>query len=280
MAQIAPRYDSEPIVVLDGPPAGVLGPAVRQRERLLATVNSFSDDEWSHPSRCEGWTSRDVISHLDTTNGFWTASIAAGCRGEPSRFLATFDPVATPALLVDATASMSAAETLDRFAASTLALVEQLSALDADGWVATAEAPPGHIRVTDLVHHALWDSWVHERDILLPLGIEPERHDDEIAACLRYAIALSPAFALTNGETRTGSISLDVTGPTVAAAAVVDGVVTVRDGRLDGADVHLTGDAVDVLEALSIRAPLAAAVAADAAWMLNGLSTVFDAVDP
>jgi uncharacterized protein (TIGR03083 family) len=279
MARLTPRYDMGAVVALDGAPDAIRVPSVRQRRRLLDTVAEFSDDEWRHPSRCAAWTSRDVIAHLDSTNGFWTAAIAAGVAGEPTRLLATFDPVATPAQLVDATAARSNAEVLERFAASTDALADQVSSLDDDGWSAIAEAPPGHVRVCDLMHHALWDSWVHERDILLPIGIEPERHGDEITACLRYAIALTASFGIAGNESRAGTISLAVTDPTIDAVAEVDGIVSVRAGRLDGADVTLTGDAVEVLEALSIRAPLAATVPADAAWLLDGLATVFDVGD-
>lgn len=45
-----------------------------------------------------------------------------------------------------------------------------LGSLEAVDWEALAEAPPGHITVSAVTHHALWDSWIHERDVLLPLG--------------------------------------------------------------------------------------------------------------
>ena len=44
-----------------------------------------------------------------------------------------------------------------------------------------------------------------------------------------------------------------------------------------GADLVLSGDAVEVLEALSIRRPLDQAIAPDVAWMVDGLATQFDA---
>ena len=92
-----PHYGADPVLVLEGDPTAILAPTVRQRRRLAATVAGFTEAEWSHPSRCDGWSSRDVIVHLDGTNFFWTQSIAAGLRGDPTRYLATFDPVASPA---------------------------------------------------------------------------------------------------------------------------------------------------------------------------------------
>jgi len=35
-----------------------------QRRRTADLLEQLSDDEWSHPSLCEGWTVRDVAAHL------------------------------------------------------------------------------------------------------------------------------------------------------------------------------------------------------------------------
>src|SRR6187402_199779 len=121
--QLTPRYGSDPIITLDGSPSAIAAPAVRQRRRLAATLASFTDEQWAHPSRCEGWSSRDVIVHLDSTNAFWAFSAAEGLRGEPTRFLTTFDPVTSPAQLVVDTADVPVSKVLARFTASTDALV-------------------------------------------------------------------------------------------------------------------------------------------------------------
>ena len=65
-----------------------------------------------------------------------------------------------------------------------------------------AEAPPGHIAIGLVAIHALWDSWVHERDMLIPLGLDPVVDDAEMEACLVYAAALGPAFHASTGSTR------------------------------------------------------------------------------
>src|SRR3954454_14509808 len=103
---LRPRYGTDPVIVLDGDPAAIAEPAIRQRRRLSRLVAEFDDEQWAHPSRCAGWASRDVILHLDSTNNFWTFSIDQGRRGRPTSFLATFDPVASPVQLVDDAAAM------------------------------------------------------------------------------------------------------------------------------------------------------------------------------
>lgn len=276
--QLTPRYGAQPVITLDGPPAAIAGPLIRQRRRLATALASFTDEQWSHPSRCAGWSNRDVIVHLDSTNTFWSMSIAAGVHGEPTRFLATFDPVASPAQLVAGSGDVSTGEVLARFVASTDALVGLCSSLDHAGWSAAAEAPPGHVSVSAVAHHALWDSWVHERDVLVPLGLAPEPEADEVAACLRYVAALGPALALNRGAAGSGVLAIDATGPDVVVVVDIGEQVVVRAGAAGAptAELRLAGDAVELLEALSVRRPLTQLIPADSAWMLRGLSDTFD----
>ncbi|CAN5668946.1 hypothetical protein BH10ACT2_BH10ACT2_18460 [soil metagenome] len=274
--QLTPRYGINPIIRLDGEPSAIFAPATRQRRRLATALASFGDEQWTHPSRCAGWSNRDVIVHLDTTNNFWTFSIEAGQRREPTTFLATFDPVASPAQMVTAAQELSAHEVLDRFEKSTAKLEETLCAVAGDDWLALAEAPPGHISISALVHHALWDSWVHERDVLLPLGITPDEQPDEIAACLRYVAALAPAISLTIGTSNKGRLGVEATNPDTAFVVEISDHVHVGTGSAP-ADLRLTGDAVELVEALSIRQPLAQSIPADFSWMVSGLAEIFDA---
>jgi len=272
---LSPRYGRDPVITLDGSPGAIAGPAIAQRRRLAAVVASFNDEQWAHPSRCAGWSGRDVIVHLESTNTFWTYSIASGLRGEPTQFLANFDPVASPAQLVAGSNDVSTNEVLDRFISSTESLVELLASLDGDDWSTQAEAPPGHLSISAVAHHALWDSWVHERDILLPLGMVAAEDDDEIAACLRYVAALAPALAINSGINDAGTLAISATEPDLSILVEISDRVVVRAGTAD-AELRLTGDAVDLIEALSLRRQLDDPGAAGSSWMLSGLSEAFD----
>lgn len=274
--QLTPRYGGDPLIALDGAPDAIGAVAVGQRRRLADTLASFDDDQWSHPSRCEGWSNRDVIVHLDSTNAFWTYSIAQGLAGEPTQFLAAFDPVASPAELVAASGDVSPREVLEKFVASNEALAAVLEPLGADDWSATAEAPPGHQSINAVVHHALWDSWVHERDILQPLDLPTPEVPNEVVACLRYAAALSPAFALSRRRAQSAVLAVEATDPDVAFVVDVGTSASVRAGTTERADLRLTGSAVRLVEALSVRGPLGQEVPAESAWMVGGLAEVFD----
>ena len=272
---IQPRYDGPPVIVLDGAIDDQRDTLIRQRRRMVDELASRTDEEWRTPSRCEGWTAKDVVAHLGTTNDFWRLSIEAGLAGAPSRLLVGFDPKLTPAALVEAVRALSPAETFERFATSTSSLCDAVDALDVTGWATIAEAPPGHVPIRVMAHHAVWDAWVHERDILLPLAAAPAEEADEIISCLRYAAALGPSFAALSDADRRGVLAIDVSDPD--AHVVVEqagGAVAVRAGEAPSGAAVLRGRAVDVLEMLSIRVPFDQAIPDDARWMVQGLADV------
>ena len=277
--ELSPRYGADPVIVLDGDPAGIAAPVVGQRRRMLAALEQFDDDQWAQPSRCAGWSNRDVAEHLAGTNAFWVHSIEAGRRGEPSRMLAGFDPAATPAQMVADAAELTSAQVLERFATSTARLIDTVEAIDGEEWSVLAEAPPGHLTVSAVVHHALWDSWIHERDILLPLGDTPVADAHEVTACLRYAVALAPAVGILLGDTRRGRMQVTASDPDISFEVSVSGRVEVRDatsGSGDtGSDLTLAGGAVELVEAISVRRPFDEPLPEASAWMVNGLRTAF-----
>jgi uncharacterized protein (TIGR03083 family) len=273
---ISPRYDGPPIISITGAPNDQLAPVVRQRRRLEALLAGLSDDQWKSPSRCAEWSIQDVVAHLDGVNAFWHASVAAGLAGSPTRVLAGFDPAATPPLMVAPMRTRTPAEMLDRLVASDDAFLGVLRELDDAGWTTIAETPAGHVSIRLLAHHALWDCWVHERDIALPLGLTPPVEPDEVASSLRYVAAVSPALAMGLATVPAAVLAVEATDPEVAFVLAVDESVAVRD-EPPAAAPCLRGTAVDLVEALSLRAPLPASAPAEWRTVLEGLAMVFDA---
>ena len=273
--QLNPHYGTDPVLILEVDPTAILEPTVRQRQRLAAIASEFTEAEWTHPSRCEGWSSRDVIVHLDGTNFFWTQSIAAGLRGEPTRFLATFDPVTSPATSVAQSQGLSSTEARDRFVDSTDTLCALLESIGPGDWTLLAEAPPGHVSIAAVTHHALWDAWVHERDMLLPLDADAIVADDEVTACLRWVAALGPTLARSRGVNEHGRLAVHATDPDIDVLIDIGDQIVVTD-RAGAADLTLVGSAAELVDMLSIRLPSSQTIPAETAWMLGGLATTFD----
>jgi uncharacterized protein (TIGR03083 family) len=278
--QLRPRYDGPPILRID---AGLPNPTtamVRQRRRLAKELAELDGEGWTTPSRCDAWTVQDVVTHLVSTNQFWAISVAQGLAGAPTRFLATFDPVASPAQMVDsARGKATPAETLEQYTASIEALAAAVEPLT-DDQVATvvAEAPPGHVTLDAVVLHALWDAWIHERDVLLPLGRAQDREDDEIAGCLAYASALGPAFAASGGSTEASVFGVESTDGSLRYVVHAGEAALVEAGPPPGGAPVLRGDAIDLIEALSLRGPFPDAASLDPSIkrLVGGLADVFD----
>ena len=272
--ELTPRYGSPPILTIDIDLGDVRIPSARQSTRLFDILSSLDEEAWSSPSRCAGWSVADVITHLDSTHGFWIASLAAGLAGEPSEYLAGFDPVATPPQINDSIGELEPAVLLERFHASTTGLASTAASIADSQWPLLAETPVGHLPLDAMLLHALWDAWIHERDILLPLGIEATVESDEVAGILAYVAGLGPAFSLTMGESRRGSLGIDATDPELSMQIEITDTVSVQPGS-GGSDALLSGDAVELVESLSCRSTMIE-TSRDDAWMLSGLRQVFD----
>ena len=273
--QITPRYEGRAVLQLDmhGDPAM---PLLRQRRRLGELLATLDVDQWAAPSRCEDWSVQDVIAHLVSTNQFWTVSLGAGIAGHPTHMLVAFDPVATPAQLVDATLGLSWSEILDQYLQTVDELANVVTGLDDAAWSMPAEAPPGHLAAHTVALHALWDAWIHERDIMLPLGLTPTVEPDEVVASLRYAAAIGPALRASAGSTLTGTLGVLTSDPEASFVVEAGTTVVVADTAPAPETPCLAGDAVTLLEGLSFRAPLAHRLSNDDAWLLAGLGEVFE----
>lgn len=275
--KIPPRYGTDPLITYEGDPAAVAIPTVRQRLRLARTLAGFGSQEWEAPSRCAGWTNRDVVVHLALANRFWVHSISEARRGTPSQVLAAFDPVATPAALVEAAGNPPPAEALDAYVKSADTLVDLLGSLTSGEWTMPGESPLGYVSVSAIVHHALWDAWIHERDIALGAGSMPPVEADEVDAALRCAAALGPAFGILLGDLGDQRLAATVTAqdPAIGFTIKVDQAVQVTADIAPAVHVAVHGCAVDVLEGLSLRAPFH--LEPEWQWLTAGLAHSFEA---
>ena len=71
-------------------------------------------------------------------------------------------------------------------------------------------------------------------------------------------------------------LGVSTTDPSLELAVEVGDQVRVVDGPAESADLVLAGDAVELLETLSIRRPFTQPVPAGSEWWVQGLLEVFD----
>lgn len=274
--KLSPRYNAPPVVVCNDEPMSVLAPLVRQRERLGALLDGLSDDEWRAQTRCDAWTVKDLVAHLVSVNNYWMYSINMGVAGTPSEALATFDPVAVPAALAEAEAATPVAEMAEQFRVSNKQFCELVRSLDASAWSAIAECPLGHVSVSVVAHHALWDFLIHEWDIALPLARTRVAEDDEVLQSLAYGAALNAALTLLGGEPVPETLAIETTKP--GAAIVLETGEGVTFARADSRHVETRwrDDAVTLLETVSVREPIPTSTPDEWRPVLAGLRETFD----
>jgi uncharacterized protein (TIGR03083 family) len=278
--QLTPRYDGPPPLSIELPLADPSVPLLRQRRRMVDILGVLAPERWTVASRCSGWSIQDVVAHLIGTNRFWALSIRSGLAGSPTRLLVGFDPVATPPMMVEPMRSLTPGAVLTDFAGSVEDLAAALDGVDDASWSRIGEVPAGHVALRAVALHALWDAWVHERDIVLPLGQSPVEEADEVTASLLYAAVLGPAVVTASGHTGSGRLIIHAEQPTIRFVVDAGSTIVARqpeDG--DAGAPRLSGPAVELVEGLSARIPLHHDLAPSDAWLVHGLAELFEATD-
>jgi uncharacterized protein (TIGR03083 family) len=257
------RQYYEPVTVeIDDALRTPVEPWVRHRRRLVDALGALDDAQWKETTRCTAWDARGVIGHLIVVDQFWMTTMGAAQRGdEPTRFIQGFDPSSGTDALVAPLLDQPPAAVLEQLASGTDAFVALVESMDDDHWDALGEAPFGHMPAHLLLAHAYWDSWLHERDILEPLGLAGAVIADDLRNATVYTFVVG---GLQGGLL--GDASPNGPGPD----APVDATVTFADLSLalhvryddgvhlllaDAASASAAGDALTLVEGIAGRGP-------------------------
>lgn len=185
-------YGHDRRFVIDGlgPPSE---PFRRLRSRFLEALEGLSDDEWTAKTRCDAWDAKDIVNHLVSVDGFWALTINGRGQPEPTSYLTGFHPATSPDGFIAAKRELAPREALDALVASTEQLGAVFDAVPDDEWTLVSESPLGHLPVNIIAAHGFWDSWVHERDVLLPLGRTIPVEDDELLTATVFSMFIGAA---------------------------------------------------------------------------------------
>jgi uncharacterized protein (TIGR03083 family) len=208
----------------------------RHRRRFAEEAAALDAGALTAPSRCSRWSVADVLRHCTDVDG-WMQAI---WTGQPLPFTA-FDPVTTPDEFVAAGRAVPDEEVRDRYAVSAERMAADVERSGSERWGQPALSPLGFVPWWLSLAHVFWDSWVHERDALLPLGLDVPAHADEVTPVLSYSLAVAgtlitePTHTVVAGVRLTPGDGTPATtrpdGATAAPAAVVDALA--GRGRLD-----------------------------------------------
>jgi uncharacterized protein (TIGR03083 family) len=235
-----------------------------QRRRFVAVLRGFGPDDWAAPTRCTDWSAHDVVRHLCDGNAL---GAAAGPDDRTLDMTAGFDPRITPRGWLGASAGESPEATLGRFVATTDEMFAVLRARLAHGRRFDIQLPYGPMDWTILVLHGFWDSWLHERDVLLARGTDHPAGDDAIGYAAAYGVFIAAVVASMFGDPVQDKLELGGDG-----GGVFDldscGAVTLTVTRLTTAGPP----AAQVTDALAGRAQTAVALGGLSASTRTALS--------
>ena len=224
----------------------------QQRRRFVTVLQGFGAGDWAAPTRCADWSAQDVVRHLCDANRVGIA-IAGGADDRTLDVSAGFDPRITPRGWLTASAGESPKATLGRLAATTGELLVAARARLAQGRRFDVRLPYGPMDWTVLVLHAFWDSWIHERDVLLARGTQHPTDGDATVYVTAYGLFIAAAVASMFGAQVREKLRLGGDG-----GGIFDldsrGAVTLTVTRVTAAGPP----AAEVADALAGRSPIAA----------------------
>ena len=150
---------------------------VEELSAFSALVRSLDEQQLDQPTRCEGWTVRDVAAHVAGT----LADIIAG----------RFEGLGTPEVTqreVDERAGRTAAELADELDEVSLGAQQLFTVFDEEAW--EAEAPAGVAPSVGWGVESLWyDAFVHGDDIRAAIG-QPSVPTEAMRAAVSHITAV------------------------------------------------------------------------------------------
>ena len=186
-----------------------------QHAELAQLIDTFSDDDWERPTRCEGWDVASVLLHLAQTDELATASARGDLDGRGGGgFLG--DGVGQTVSVDDAAAAQVGIERAAGGAAIRRRWHDASQAMRA----AFDEGDP-HTRVTwvsgqlslhTLTATRLSECWIHTGDVASALGVDLPP-TDRLRHIARLAWRTLPYAFRRDGAAMQGPVAVDLTGP-------------------------------------------------------------------
>lgn len=211
MAGVRQYYEAPGVpMVVAASPADVAGAWIAHRQRLRGWLQNLPDAAWDRPTRCSEWCVSDLVQHLISGSQFLGYTLHQSKKGEATRLLAAFDPQITPGATASQFADLRAPDLLNALADVDGRVRRELEGCSDRDWLLPAEAPLGRVPTFVSVNHFLFDSWVHERDLMLPAGEAPPTEPNEVSAVASYVVALAGCARAATDDTRHSSVTFAV----------------------------------------------------------------------
>lgn len=220
-----------------------------QRTRLRGWLDALPDDAWDGPTRCESWDTSALVRHLTSACQFLGYTLDEAAKGNPTTLLEGMDTRGTVEAAAATLGDRAPAEARAFLAETDAAADGALAGLGEDGLTVMAESPPGRVPVHLAVSHFLFDSWVHEYDLLVPRAEEPVVDPLETRVVAAYLVGLASVVADEPGplDVRLADAGLRV------GVEVDDGTTTVVFDDVPTGAWVVEGTVVEVVDRITGR---------------------------
>ncbi len=172
-------------IQVDIDPARTLAAYAQHRRRFAAEVAALNSEALASQSRCSLWSVADVLRHCRDVDD-WMQTLWTG-NAPPFK---SFDPIMTPHEFVLAGRDISDVEARDRYVASCEVMASDVGPSGPERWGLVSVSPLGFVPWWLSALHVFFDSWIHERDVLLPLDVHPPAEESEATPVLAYSLAI------------------------------------------------------------------------------------------
>ena len=188
----------------------------KQHAELASLLAAFDERDWERPTRCEGWTTSDVVLHLAQTDELARASAEgryAEAANEHAGEMGPTDSVDDAVeLMVRRERGQPGSVVGDRWNAGAIALRNALAACDPGARVEWVE---GTFSARTLATTRLAETWIHTGDVAAAIGVDPEL-DGRLWHIARLAWRTLPYAFQRAGRELNGPVSFELRSPTEA----------------------------------------------------------------
>jgi uncharacterized protein (TIGR03083 family) len=252
--------DDGATVVLDIAPTEVVTAISRLWSRIARGVADIPAGDWERPTRCSEWTVVDIVNHLADVNAMAAEVAIASMEGRRSHVFDGFDPRSAP-MVRTAAADRDPAVAQGRLLGAVETMLAGLDFLDVASLTPLTETPIGAQPLAVAVLHLLWDAWLHERDLFIPLGVAVPELADEVRLAALYSLRMLGCFQAMLGREVHVPLTLSGVLDTTLVLDVRAGSTSVREASTaNEPEPHLRADAATAVDALCGRGEIEAAL--------------------
>jgi uncharacterized protein (TIGR03083 family) len=199
----------------------LLATAREEREATGRTIQYTEPERWDHPSGCEGWSNRDVVAHLASTDTIAAATMAGEALSEVEEYFATLTDGGAPTVdgfndfAVKRRAGQSVRAVISEWGGSADTFLARCAAVPKDEWNdKRVYWIAGQMRVPYLLQSRVMEWWLHGEDVRAGAELPPRRVHKAIYCVNDLAIRSIPYALSLAGLSFSGkTVQVTLEGP-------------------------------------------------------------------